>query len=101
VSELPLRAPCANPSVRATFASASESLTSDKVVDLCRVIGRIIHCGLDCLKLHAVGGHARDPGHYCAMSRHHCVKRRIADLPCERRDACAQRDELHTGVGRR
>jgi hypothetical protein len=103
VSELRHNAPGANPSVRAIFVGASESLTSDQVVDLCRVSRWTIGCGLNRLELHAVGAHARDPGHYPATWPDHCLRtgRRIADLPCERRDACAERNELQTQVAPR
>ena len=103
MSELPQSAPGANPSVRAIFVDARESLTSDEVVDLGPVSRRILGCGLSRLKLHAVGAHARDPGHYSATSRDHCLRRgrRIADRPCELRDPRAKRNELHTRVARR
>ena len=82
MSELPLRAPCANRSVRAAFAGASDSLTSDQVVDLRRVGARTIRCGLNRLMLHAVRANARDTGHRSAMSSDHPLRtgRPIADL---------------------
>ena len=103
MSELPLHAPGANPGVRATFASASESLTSDQAVDLCRVSRRTIRSRLNRLELHTVGAHARHPDHYSGMSPDHCLGTgmRIADLSWEGRDARAQRLELHTGVALR